>query len=185
MVINKLAFGISKLHYALRNSNGYSVPKELPGAVKIALNAKYDELVRDPLNAVWPVLFSSHFYGYDGNVTIANLTPDFCVEVLGYKLSSKGLIERSTYHRPECALLFEIDGSIPERHCYYSCFFGRPDFNGETKTSSITAATVQIPVIIRPQKEIDEEIPHDDGDIRLINSDVMSATYRNWFKEVP
>lgn len=185
MVINKLAFGISKLHYALRTDEDYAVPKALPGAVKIALNAKYDELIRDPLNAVWPVLDSSHFYGYDGSVTIANLTPDFCVDVLGYELSSKGLIERSTYYRPECALLFEVDGSVPERHCYYSCFFGRPDFNGETKTNSINAATVQIPVIVRPQKDIDEEIPHDDGDIRLINSDVTSAIYKNWFKAVP
>lgn len=82
-------------------------------------------------------------------------------------------------------MLFEIDGEIPERQCYYSCFFGRPDFNGETKTNSINAATVQIPVIVRPQKDIDEEIPHDDGDIRLINSDVTSAIYKNWFKAVP
>ena len=181
MVVNKLAFGIRELHYALKTDSGYAVPKAMPGAVKIALNAKYDEHFVPYLNCPYPKLTFPYFYGYDGSITVANLTPEFCVEVLGYEISSKGLIEKSTYYRPECALLFERTGSIPERHCYYSCFFGRSDFNGETKTNTVNADTVQIPIKLRP---LDGDKSHKDSDIRLINSDITSDVYKNWFKAV-
>lgn len=56
MVVNKLAFGIRELHYALKTDSGYAVPKAMPGAVKIALNAKYDEHFVPYLNCPYPKL---------------------------------------------------------------------------------------------------------------------------------
>ncbi len=176
MVVNKLAFGISKLHYALRLDDAYDIPKVLPGAVKIALSPKQEDSIFNGLNCPFPEVHGSDFYGYDGTLTVASLTTDFYADVFGYEISKNGLIEKATSALPECALLFETDGNVAERHCYYSCYFKRPDFNGETKTESVEVVTIQIPVFIRPTES---------GIVKLINSDTTSEIYKNWFKAVP
>lgn len=177
MAVNTVIYGIRKLHYAVRADASYGIPKPLPGAVQISLSPSQEDDIFNGLNCPFPEMQGSDFYGYDGTITVANLTTDFYVDVFGYASSSKGLMEKAVYDLPRCALLFETDGNATsERHCYYSCYFKRPDFNGETKTESVNISTIQIPIIIRPIE---------DGNIKLINSDTTSEIYKNWFKAVP
>lgn len=172
---NLITYGLRSLYYALGTDGGYSVPKAYPGAVKISLSPEQFNLSFTGLDCI-PKDEQTIVYGYKGTLTVAALLPDFCRDIYGDTLSADGgLIEKITTSIAACAILFETDGTPASRHCYYSCRFGRPDFNAETDTKTKNISTVALPVIIRPNAN---------KDLKHILYENNSSAYQNWFEAV-
>lgn len=171
----ELVYGLSSLYYAMPTDSGYATPKALPGAVKISLSPEQYDLSFTGLDCI-PRPDKSIVYGYKGSIVIAGLTADFCKDIYGHVIDPDGSqIEKITTSLQSCAVLFETDGIPVTRYCYYNCTFGRPEFNPETKTDSVTVSTVSLPIIIRANSA---------GDIKKKNSDPASDVYKNWFTAV-
>lgn len=170
-----VTYGLSRLSYALLTEDGtYAAPLALPGAVKITLSPETFGISFTGLDCI-PQENQTIAYGYKGQFTVAGLTTDFKKSVYGYEGADGDLTEKIVISSQVCALLFETDGDIPMRQCYYICRFGRPELLYETKTNSTTVATFSIPVTMRANAA---------KSIRRVNFNTNSDTYKNWFKAV-
>ena len=170
-----VTYGLSRLSYALLTEDGtYAAPLSLPGAVKITLSPETFAISFTGLDCI-PQDDNLIEYGYKGQFTVAGLTTDFKKSVYGYEGADGDLIEKRTVTSQVCALLFETDGGIPMRQCYYVCRFGKPEIVHETKTETTTVSTFSIPVTMRANAS---------ASIRRVNFNTNSDTYKNWFKAV-
>lgn len=170
-----VTYGLSRLSYALLNADGtYAAPLALPGAVKITLAPETFGVNFTGLDCI-PQEEKTIAYGYKGQFTVAGLTTDFKKSVYGYVGSDGDLIEKLVISSQVCALLFETDGDIPMRQCYYICRFGKPEIVHETKTQTTNITTYSIPVTMRANAA---------KSIRRVNFNTSSETYQNWFKAV-
>ena len=110
---NKVKFGLNKVHWAkitAWSDDGvptFATPVRLPGAVSLSVDASggADNFYAD--NGVYYVINNNS--GYEGDLEVALITPDFATEILGEQPDSKGvLVERNDAELGECAMLFEV-----------------------------------------------------------------------------
>ena len=74
--------------------------------------------------------------GYDATLTIANITQDFRVDVLGETLvgTDNVLAENSLVTPKKIAFLFEFDGDVKAtKHCLYNVTVSRPGMDSVLK----------------------------------------------------
>ncbi|CEG23126.1 hypothetical protein BN1080_02070 [Planococcus massiliensis] len=154
MAQNKVNFGIKNVHYALatEGENGaltYGAPERLPGAVSLNLDPKgtQSDFYADDRN----YYTTSTNSGYDGTVTMANLTEEFRTDVLGDVLEDGILTENANAKPKTVALLFEFDGDVKAtRHALYNVTLARPGLSGETKTESAEPGTQELTFVAAP-----------------------------------
>lgn len=153
---NKVAFGLTNVHYAkITETEGaitYATPKRLPGGVELTLDPRGDMVEFFADNMVFYA--ASNNQGYDGTLSIANITEDFATEILGeVKDETDGVItEVSTAKGSAFALLFEFDGDVKGvRHVLYSCSASRPTVSGSTKTNSAEPQPNELKFIAGPR----------------------------------
>lgn len=154
MAENKVVFGIKNVHYALATEGvdgvlTYGAPERLPGAVSLNLDAKGTQ---SDFYADDRVYFTtSTNSGYDGTLTVANLTQAFRTTVLGDVLADGILTENSNSKPKTVALLFEFDGDVKAvRHALYNVTLARPGLSGETKTESAEPGTQELSFVAAP-----------------------------------
>ncbi len=154
---NKVTFGLNNVHAApFTVSNGvieYDKPFPLPGGVELSLEPRGDmtQFYADDM------LFYSaqNNQGYDGTLSVANITEQFAVEVLGEeKDSENGLLTEKSDAKPKnFALLFEFDGDKKAtRHVLYNCTANRPTVSSSTKTGSVEPSPNELTFISSPRE---------------------------------
>lgn len=150
MAENKITFGLKNAHYAkiTVDEDGtitYATPKSLPGSVEISLEPRGDmtEFYADDI-----LYYSaSNNQGYDGTLTIANITDDFAIDILGEEKDETDLVitEKSIAKSSAFALMFEFDGDVKAtRHVLYYCTASRPKIGSSTKTDSAEPNTNEL-----------------------------------------
>lgn len=180
MAENKVVFGIKNVHYSLatEGTDGaltYGVPKRLPGAVSLNLDAKGTQ---SDFYADDRVYFTtSTNSGYDGTLTVANLTQDFRTTVLGDVLEDGILTENANSKPKTVALLFEFDGDVKAvRHALYNVTLARPGLSGETKTESTEPGTQELSFVAAP--DVSGVVK------RSTTAETTPAVYDAWYENV-
>ena len=182
---NKVKYNLKNVHAAVLTEtveNGvtvysYGIPKAIPGAVSIALDAEGES---SPFYADGIVYFRSVTNnGYSGDLEIALIPEWFRTEILQEELDSKGvLIEKSNNaESTKFALLFEFDGDVNAiRHVMYKCTASRPSIESETKEDTIEPGTEKLTITADPRA---------DGLVKARTGDeVDQTTYQNWYQSV-
>ena len=182
---NKVKFNLKNVHAAKlteKEEGGstkfeYGVPKAIPGAVSISLDAEGES---SPFYADGIVYFRSVTNnGYSGDLEMALIPEWFRTEILQEKLDAKGvLVENSSVAESvKFALLFEFDGDINAiRHVLYNCSASRPSIESETKEDTIEPGTETLSITADPRS---------DGLVKARTGDTTDeTTYKEWYKTV-
>lgn len=137
---NTVTYGIKNVHYSKitvgsDGSINYGPVKALPGATDISLDANGDmtKFYADDM-----LYYSaSNNQGYDCKLTLANITEDFSIDILGEEKDTDDLVitEKATSKGSYFALMFEFDGDVKAtRHVMYYCSASRPSIKSSTKS---------------------------------------------------
>lgn len=182
---NKVKYNLKNVHAAKLTetvadgvtSFTYAVPKAIPGAVSISLDAEGET---SPFYADGIVYFrSSTNNGYSGDLEIALIPEWFRTEILQEALDANGvLVENSNVTESIMfALLFEFDGDVNSiRHVLYNCSASRPSIASETKEDTIQPGTETLSVTADPRS---------DGLVKARTGDTTDQTaYADWYKNV-
>lgn len=179
---NKVKYNLKNVYAAkLKKDAGgsfnYDVPKPIPGAVSISLDAEGES---SPFYADGIVYFrSTANNGYSGDLEMALIPEWFRTEILKEKLDKNGvLVEKATTGEAEkFALLFEFDGDVKAiRHVLYNCSASRPSIASETKEDTIEPGTETLSLTADPRE---------DGLVKSRSGDTTSdEIYANWYKSV-
>lgn len=182
---NKVKYNLKNVHAAkLTETNlegetkfTYGVPKAIPGAVSISLDAEGES---SPFYADGIVYFRTVTNnGYSGDLEMALVPEWFRTEILQEVLDEKGvLVEKSdNAESVKFALLFEFDGDVNcIRHVLYNCTSSRPSIESETKEDTIEPGTEKLSITADPRA---------DGLVKARTGDTTDTdTYKNWYKSV-
>lgn len=182
---NKVKYNLKNVHAAKMTetaSDGaaafsYAVPKAIPGAVSISLEAEGDS---SPFYADGVVYFRSETNnGYSGDLEIALIPEWFRTEILQETLDSKGVLVESSDvgESVKFALMFEFDGDVNAiRHVLYNCTASRPSIESATKEDKIEPGTEKLSITADPRP---------DGLVKARTGDTTDReAYENWYKGV-
>ncbi|MFS0783551.1 major tail protein [Bacillus sp. 1P06AnD] len=180
VVENKVTFGLKNVHYALitEGADGsitFGTPKRLPGAKELTLEPKGET---NDFYADDTIYYSTTTnQGYEVTLTIANVTKEYRVEVLGDKLEDGVLTETSNAKPKKAAYLFEFDGDIKAtRHVLYNCTTSRPGLGSQTKEESTEPGTSELSIVASPRA---------DGVVkRSTTAETTEAVYNAWYTKV-
>lgn len=179
---NKVKFGLKNVHYAVvieetAESITYDTPKRLPGAVEISISAN-GEIVEKFADDItyWSAEINN---GYDGELTIADITDDFLTEVLGLELKDGVIYESADLKAKKFALLFEINGDVKARRSVlYYCTATRPTIASKTKEgTTVEPQDSQLTFKARPR-------PTDSMIKAQTTVSANEVVYNNWYNEV-
>lgn len=179
---NKVKFGLKNCYYAKAtiDEDGnitYAIPKRLPGAVSLSLNAEGENENFYADDSVYYVVANNA--GYSGDLELALIPDEFRTDCLGEVTDGNGLaVEKATAQVSPFALLFEFSGDQKKvRHAMYNCTASRPSVEGETTEDSKTPKTETISVAAHP-------VPATDL-VKARTTDTTADTvYNSWFTEV-
>lgn len=136
---NKVEFGLRNAYYALATLSEetgkvtFAAPKKIPGAVTLTMDPNGD-IVKFKADDI-DYYTNSNNQGYKGTLTVARVTDEFRVDVLGEEKTESGvLIENAEAQAKPFALLFEFQGDKKAtRHVMYYCTASRPSEASKTK----------------------------------------------------
>ena len=180
---NKITFGIKNTHYSKITFNpdgsiNYGPVKALPGATEISLDAKGDmtEFYADDM-----LYYSaSNNQGYEGKLSLANITEDFALDILGEEKDTDDAVitEKATSIGSNFALLFEFAGDVKAiRHVMYYCSASRPSIASSTKSDKSDPNT----------SELDFTASARPGDYKVKTKTTTTTPaniYDNWYNSV-
>ncbi|MGM9924841.1 MAG: major tail protein [Bacillus sp. (in: firmicutes)] len=179
-VENKVTYGLKNVHYGVitEDADGvvtFATPKRLPGATELSLEPKGEtnDFYADDM-----IYYSSTTnQGYGGTLTLASLTKDFRVDVLGDVLENGVLTESSNAKPKKIALMFEFDGDVKAtRHVLYNCTVARPGMSSQTKGESSEPGTSELTFAASPRA---------DGIVkRSTTAETPDAVYNAWYTKV-
>jgi phi13 family phage major tail protein len=180
---NKVIFGLKNCHYSVVSEDPttgaivYATPVALKGAVEISLEPRgetSDFYADDML-----YFTTSTNAGYEATLTVANISREFRIDVLGETLEgTNNILEENTNQRTrKIAFMFEFDGDIKAvRHCLYNCTVTRPSLTSATKTETAEPQPQELSLIAAPTE---------DGLVkRSTTGDTPAAVYDAWYSAV-
>ncbi|WP_271814494.1 major tail protein [Clostridium beijerinckii] len=180
---NKVTFGLKNAHYAkvIFGTDGsitYGEVKPLPGSTELTTDPRGDmtSFYADDLE----YYSADNNQGYDGKLTLAEITEDFRIDILGeVKDEDDGVItENATAKGSYFALMFEFDGDAKAvRHVHYYCKASRPSVGSSTKTDSVDPNTTELDFVSSPR-------PTDYKVKAKTSSTITSEVYNNWYNAV-
>lgn len=180
---NTVTYGIKNVHYSKITFNpdgslNYGTVKKLPGATEISMDANGDmtKFYADDM-----LYFSaSNNQGYDCKLTLANITEDFSIDILGEEKDADDSVitEKATSKGSYFALLFEFDGDVKAtRHVMYYCSASRPSIKSSTKSDKNDPNT----------SELDLTASARPGDYKVKTKTTATTPaniYDNWYNAV-
>lgn len=181
---NKVKYNIKNVHVAKqtetvaegRTTYAYEVPKNIPGAVSISLDAE-GEISTFYADGIAYFVTSAN-NGYSGDLEMALIPSWFRVEILNETLDDNSvLVENANNNTNPFALLFEFDGDVRAiRRCLYNCTCTRPSIESETKEETVEPGTETLSITNSPRA---------DGLVKAqTGPDTTAATYDDWYKSV-
>lgn len=157
MAGNKVTFGLSKVHYATYTNEAgavtYDTPKAMPGGVEISLEPRGDMVEFYADNMLY--YSAANNQGYDGTLSIANITDEFATDALGEEQDETDMVmtEKTNAKPKPFALLFEFDGDVKAtRHVLYNCTANRPTLASATKTDSVEPNANELTFVSSPRE---------------------------------
>jgi phi13 family phage major tail protein len=180
---NKVVYGLKNCHYsvitedAVTGAPTYSTPIALKGAVEISLDPRGETSDFYADNILYHTTVSNA--GYEASLTIANISREFRVDVLGEELDADNILTESTEQRAKrIAFMFEFDGDIKAvRHCLYNCTVTRPSLTSATKTETAEPQPQELTMVAAPRST--------DGIVkRSTTGDTPDAIYAAWYDSV-
>ena len=179
---NKIKYNLKNVQVAKMTINedgtfSYAVPKHIPGAVSLTLDAEGDNT---PFYADGIVYFRTiSNNGYTGSLEMALIPDWFREEYLQESKDANGVLVENADISDQVyfALLFEFDGDLRKiRHCMYQCSASRPSVSSQTKEASITPVTETLNLTADARS---------DGLVKVkTGEDTNAATYNNWYQSV-
>lgn len=181
---NKVKYNIKNVHVAKQTETAttdgttyeYAVPKNIPGAVSISLDAE-GEISTFYADGIAYFVTSAN-NGYSGDLEMALIPSWFRVEILNETLDDNSvLVENANNNTNPFALLFEFDGDVRAiRRCLYNCTCTRPSIESETKEETVEPGTETLSITNSPRA---------DGLVKAqTGPDTAAATYADWYKSV-
>lgn len=174
---NKVQYGLEQVHYSVITKTGgtytYATPKPVLGAVSLSLEPTGDSTNFYADNGIF---FSrSANTGYSGSLSIAKLSDDFRIDVLGEQLVDGGLLESADAKPKDIALLFQVSGDVQEdRFVYYDVSVTRPSQSANTTAESIEVEAQELAFTAKPRTT--------DRKIRWVTGESTSAqAYSEFF----
>ncbi|OCS82279.1 major tail protein [Caryophanon tenue] len=155
MAENKVMFGLQDVHFSVitKGTDGtytYATPKRITGAVSLELSALGETTPFYADNGVYYATSTNN--GYEGTLTIANLTEEFRTEVLGEVLVNGGLLEKGDAKTKDIALLYQIEGDEQaSRMVLYDVAVARPSISTTTKGESTEVNTNELTFSAKPR----------------------------------
>lgn len=156
--MNKVKFGLSNVHYAVKTISeegevSYSKPVAIPGAVNLELDQEGEISPFYADNIVY--YSSSNNNGYSGSLEIADIPESFYKDVLGYTVDNNGaLIENSDAIIKPFALMYEVKGDEkPRRAVLYNCKVTRPSIAAATEEDTSTPQTDTLDLTATPRED--------------------------------
>jgi phi13 family phage major tail protein len=179
-ILNKVMFGLEKVHVAFKGESGFEEPTPIPGAVNLALTAEGESAIFYADNVPYFTITSNN--GYTGDLEMALIPDSVLAEMLGWEIDDNGmLIEVADGEQKEFALLFEVKGNEKnKRYVYYNCKASRPAQEHGTKTESVEPNTQTLAVTITPTEIGDKTVVK--GGLEL--SETNKTVYDTFFESV-
>lgn len=182
MAENKVIFGLKNVHYSLVTYTGdvptYATPVRMSGAVELTIDPSGDQAKFYADDVLYYTSVSNQ--GYEGTLTIANLSEDFRTDVLGEVLEATDLVltENVNAKPREIALLFEFDGDVKAvRHVLYNVTVSRPSLSSSTKTETAEPNTIELAMTAAPRAT--------DGIVKRSTTEATPAlVYDAWYADV-
>ena len=183
MAENKVVYGLKNCHYSVitedeGGNHTYAVPIPIKGATEISLDPRgetSDFYADDTLYYT-----TSTNAGYEATLTIANITKEFRIDVLGEEIEmTDNILTESTRQRSnKIAFMFEFDGDIKAvRHIIYNCTVTRPSLTSATKTETSEPQPQELAMIAAPR-------PADGVVKRSTTGDTPDTVYDAWYSTV-
>ena len=180
---NKVVFGLKNLHYSIITEGvdgtyTYAAPVAIAGLTSLELSTKgaQEDFYADDVLYYTTVTNQ----GYDAKLTVATITRDFRIDVLGEVLDGTDsvLTEISSNKAKKVALMFEFDGDVKAtRHCLYNVTVNRPALKGVTKADKVAPETSDLTMTAAPR-------PYDGVVKRSTTSDTTDIVYNAWYDAV-
>lgn len=184
MSVNKVTFGLEKVHIAYLNTTSptptWDTPIPIPGAVKFSPKPEGDETTFYADNGPYWTYTSNN--GYTAELEVANIPDEVLAELLGWEIDANGMLVETTDGEPkEFALLGQILGDKKNRRfVYYRCKASRPSKELNTRAESIKPDTDSLSIRILPIEVNGKNIVR--GVMEL--NDKNTTVYNNFFKSV-
>lgn len=178
---NKVKFNLKNAHYALltvseAGKESFGVPKALPGAVSLSLDASGEPENFYADGIAYYVINNN--MGYEGDLELALIPESFRTDVLKEEKDTKGvLVEKADVELAPFALLFEFDGDQKHiRHVLYNCSASRPGIEGKTNEQNKQVQTETLAL---------KAVPLPSGMVKAkTGDDTDDATYKGWYSTV-
>lgn len=180
---NKVVFGLRNAHYSVitegeDGSATYAAPVSLKGAVEITLDPKGDQADFYADDVLYYTSVSNQ--GYETTLTLANISQEFRIDVLGEVLEGTDnvLTENANAKPKKIAFMFEFDGDQKAtRHVLYNCAVSRTGMNSATKTETAEPQTQELTLVAAPR-------PIDGIVKRSTTTETPDAVYDAWYTGV-
>jgi phi13 family phage major tail protein len=159
MADNKVIYGLKNCHYAVISENletgevNYGVPVALKGAVEISLEPRGETSDFYADDMLYHTTVSNA--GYEATLTVANITNEFRIDVLGEEQGIDQVMTENTNQRAKkIAFMFEFDGDQKAvRHCLYNCTVTRPSLTSATKTETAEPQSQELSMVSAPRED--------------------------------
>lgn len=177
-----VTLGLKNVYYApITYSAGgsivYGTPKRLPGGVNINLTPEGEVVKFYADDGLYYTSVDN--MGYSGPAEFAEVTEDFCKEILGETVDPTNgiLVENANVRPAHFALLFEVTRDQKNRRAvFYDCIATRPAAGSQTKTNSSNPQTRTLNLTCAPRP---------DGIVKATTADAtQSSVYDAWYDAV-
>lgn len=154
---NKVTFGLRNVHYApftvAAGVITYETPLPLPGGIEISLEPR-GEMVEFYADDIL-YYSASNNQGYDGTLSLANITEEFLIAALGEVKDTEDMVLTETANSvgKPFALMFEFAGDVKAvRHVMYNCTANRPTVTSSTKTATAEPNANELTFVASPRE---------------------------------
>lgn len=179
---NKIKYGLRNVYYAPITEDAgtgaitFGAPKRQPGGVSLTLNPAGDNTEFYADDSTYYSEATNN--GYDGELSLANLTDEFRIDILGDTYVDGVMYENADQVTKPFALLFEFQGDKKaKRHVLYYCKAARPTVSGNTKGATTEPQTSALTFTARPRP--------DNKDVKADSTpEIQPAVYDAWYTTV-
>jgi len=154
---NKIRYGLRNAKYAVYNSQSgtYGALTALPGAVSLTLSREGGDSSDFYADDGIYYTFTGTNGGYSGDLTLARVTDQVRVDLLGEVADSNTGVQFETTDAAQIqfALVCEMQGDAnPIGYVFYNCVASRPEISANTKNDSPSVDTDALNIRISAQE---------------------------------
>jgi phi13 family phage major tail protein len=159
-----------------------AAPVAIPGAVKLSRDPQMEEITITPNIVGAPTEYTVGYRdkGIKLDLEIVNLPLSFLTDVLGYTVTSSGILIENEHPLVHFALLYEnqnTDGTAV-RHSYPDCVCEKPKFDVTTLSNNFSIDTKKLNIIAN------KDIFGSGCYKKSITAEQNATIYNNWFNQV-